>query len=100
MTEWEVFYFRKFFLNGSLVCISKTVKISAFSWNNLFRYFLMISHMPKFYPCICNLKVTLMSKKGGFSPPVHLVFHFFQPNLEYILRFTKDYPDFMVTLNC
>ena len=28
-------------------------------------------------------------KKGGFNPPVHLVFHFFQPNLACILRFTK-----------
>ena len=28
-------------------------------------------------------------KQGGFSPPVHLVFHFFPPNLAYILRFTK-----------
>ena len=28
-------------------------------------------------------------KKGGFSPPVHLVFHFFQPNLAHILRFAK-----------
>ena len=30
MPEWEAFYFRKFFLNGYLVCISKTVRISAF----------------------------------------------------------------------
>ena len=28
-------------------------------------------------------------QKGGFSPPVHLVFHFFQPNLIHILRFAK-----------
>ena len=30
MPEWEAFYFRKFFKNGYLVCISKMVRISAF----------------------------------------------------------------------
>ena len=30
MPEWEAFYFRKYFNNGYLVCISKTVRILAF----------------------------------------------------------------------
>ena len=55
-----------------------------------------IFHMPKFQSCIYNLKVT---KKGAFTPPVLLVFHLFQPNLAYILRFAQKYPDFMVTFN-
>ena len=40
MLEWKAFYFRKLVKNGYLVCISKTVRISAFCWNNLFSYFL------------------------------------------------------------
>ena len=77
MPEWEAFDFHKFFKNGYSVSISKIVRISAFCWNNFFSYFLLIFHIPKFQPCICNLKVTLMSKRG-FNPPVHLVFHFFK----------------------
>ena len=65
MPELEAFYFRKFVKNGYLVCISKMVKILAFCWDTLFSYFLIIFHVPKFSPCIWNLKVTLMSK-GGF----------------------------------
>ena len=64
MPEWEAYHFRKYFKNGYLVCISKMVRISAFCWNNLFSYFLIIFHMTKFLPCICNVKITLMSKKG------------------------------------
>ena len=30
MPEWEEFYFRKFFLNGYLICISKMIRILAF----------------------------------------------------------------------
>ena len=56
MPEWEAFYFRKFFLNGYLVCISKKVRISAFCWNNLFSYFLIIIHMPKFSPVSAILR--------------------------------------------
>ena len=49
MPEWEAFYFRKFFKNGYLVCISKMVRISAFCRNNLFSYVLIIVHMLKFF---------------------------------------------------
>ena len=56
MPEWEAFYFRKFFLNGYLNCISKTVRISAFCWNKLFSYFLIIFHMPKFSPVSAILR--------------------------------------------
>ena len=37
MPEWEVFYFHNFFKNRYLICISKTVRISAFCWNNLLK---------------------------------------------------------------
>ena len=42
MPEWEAFYFRKFFKNGYLICISKMVRILAFCWNSFFSYFLII----------------------------------------------------------
>ena len=48
MPERETFDLRKFLKNGYFVCISKTVRISAFCWNKLFSYFLIIFHMPKF----------------------------------------------------
>ena len=31
----------------------------------------------------------MLEGNRGFSPPVQLVFHFFLPNLPYILRFTR-----------
>ena len=64
MPRWEAFDFRKFLKNGYFVRISKMVRISVFCLNKLFSYFLIIFHMPKFQSCICNLKVTLVSKRG------------------------------------
>ena len=62
-----------------------------------FRRFVGITYSATFYNLLHAevLALYLQSsghlniKNGGFSPPVHLVFHFFQPNLAYILRFTK-----------
>ena len=44
MSEWEAFYFHKFFTNEYLVCISKMVRILAFCW---------ITYSASFYPTAC-----------------------------------------------
>ena len=68
MPEWEAFHFRKFFKNGYYKDNLSHAKVLAL-------YLQSEGH--------------LNVKKGAFSPPVHLVFHFFQPKLAHIFRFVK-----------
>ena len=71
MPEWEAFYFRKFFKNGYLVCISKTVRISAFCWNNFVTYIghyigtLYITYIGHYISALFNLSFVFIHGHGG-----------------------------------
>ena len=54
-----------FFKNGYFVS-KKWAGFLRFGKNNLSSYFLIIFHMPKFKPRVCNLKVTSMSKLSTY----------------------------------
>ena len=48
MPEWEVFYFRNFFFKWVLDLYLKNSQDFGVLLDNLFSYFLIIFHMPKF----------------------------------------------------
>ena len=77
MLEWEAFDFRQFFLKCVLWLYLKNGQEFRVLLDNLFSYFLIIFHMPKLQPCVCNIKVTLMSKRGVLTLQFTYFFSFF-----------------------
>ena len=63
MPECEAFDFHKLKKNCYFGPLSKMVRISAFCWNELFSYFFIFFHFLIFQPFICNLMITLISKR-------------------------------------